>query len=280
MSRSRNRPRLPVWGAVAWSLIWAAVVVAPAGAQAPPAGPQVVDIAGASYIEFDEAAGIVKAEGRPVIVTRGRTVLRGLRVRYDQRERVVAAEGGVELTEPGVVLSADSAELRLTDDRVRATGSVKVVSTREDQVAELRAAEAEVFLRTRRFTATGGVSLVRGEATLSGRRLDYDDAARVAVVTGEPVARLKEATMTAEIITFLLEQEILRGEGSAQVRRADLAGSARRVEVRSREGIMRLIGDALLVRGRDRLTAAEIEAALDGSRVVTRGNSRAVITPP
>jgi len=135
-------------------------------------------------------------------------------------------------------------------------------------------------LQTRTFTAAGDVSLIRGDATLSGRRLDYDDTTRVAVATGEPTARFKDAVVAAEIITLLLEQETLRAEGTATVRRGELTGTARRVEVRAREGTIRLIGDAQLMRGRDRVTADEIQAALDGSRIVTRGGSRVVVTPP
>lgn len=280
MSPLPSRRLPPVRHAIIWALVWAAVGPAPAAAQAPAPEPQVIEITGASYVEFDEATGMWKAEGQPVAVTRGRTVLRAPRVRYDQRAGVVAAEGGIELADRGIVVSGDTADLRLAEDRVRAAGNVKIVSAREAPPTEMRAPEADGSLRTRRFSATGGVSLVRGDATLTGRRLDYDDAARVAVVTGEPAARFREASLTAEIVTLLLEQEMLRGEGSAQVRRGELSGSARRVEVRSRDSVVRLIGEALLVRGRDRVTAEEIEAALDGSRITTRGSSRVVVTPP
>ena len=257
-------------------LAWAMALPTGAGAQ----GPAVVEITGASRAEFEEATGIWIAEGRPVTVTRGQTVLRASRVRYDQRARVVTADGGVELAEPGIILSADAAELRFTDERVRATGRVKVVSTRVDPPVELRALQVDGVLQARTFTAAGDVSLVQGDATLSGRRLDYDDATRVAVATGEPTARFKDAVVAAEIITLLLEQETLSAEGAATVRRGELTGSARRVEVRAREGTIRLTGDAQLTRGRDRVTADEIQAALDGSRIVTRGGSRVVVTPP
>lgn len=257
------------------AVLWA--VAFPGGAKAQ--GPAVVEITGASRVEFEEATGVWTAEGQPVTVTRGRTVLRASRIRYDQRARVVAAEGGAELTEPGISLAADAAELRLTDDRVRATGRVKVVSTREDPPVEVRAVEIDGILRTRTFTAAGDVSLTRGDATLSGRRLDYDDATRIAVATGDPAARFREAVVTAETITLAIEQETLRAEGAATVRRGELTGGARRVEVRSREGTIRLVGDAQLTRGPDRVTADEIQAALDGSRIVTRGGSRVVVTP-
>ena len=257
------------------AVLWAVVFPGGVDAQAP----AVVEITGASRVEFEEATGVWTVEGQPVTVTRGRTLLRAPRIRYDQRARVVAAEGGVELTEPGISMAADAAELRLADDRVRATGRVKVVSTRDESPVEVRAVQVDGVLRTRTFTATGDVSLTRGDATLSGRRLDYDDATRIAVASGEPAARFREAVVTAETITLVIEQESLRAEGSATVRRGELTGGARRVEVRSREGTIRLVGDAQLARGRDRVTADEIQAALDGSRIVTRGSSRVVVTP-
>jgi len=264
-----------VRGVVLLAVLWA--VAFPGGAEAQ--GPAVVEITGASRVEFEEATGVWTAEGQPVTVTRGRTVLRASRIRYDQRARVVAAEGGAEVTEPGISLAADAAELRLTDDRVRATGRVKVVSTREDPPVEVRAVEMDGVLRTRTFTAAGDVSLTRGDATLSGRRLDYDDATQIAVATGDPAARFREAVVTAGTITLVIDEETLRAEGAATVRRGELTGGARRVEVRSREGTIRLVGDAQLTRGPDRVTADEIQAALDGSRIVTRGGSRVVVTP-
>ncbi len=266
--------RLVGW-VVLLAVLWAVVFPGGADAQAP----AVVEITAASRVEFEEATGVWTAEGQPVTVTRGRTLLRAPRIRYDQRARVVTAEGGVELTEPGISLAADAAELRLTDDRVRATGRVRVVSTREDLPVEVRALEMDGVLRTRTFTATGDVSLTRGDAMLSGRRLDYDDTTRIAVATGEPAARFREAVVTAETITLVIEQETLRAEGAATVRRGELTGGARRVEVRSREGTIRLVGDAQLARGSDRVTADEIQAALDGSRIVARGGSRVVVTP-
>jgi hypothetical protein len=235
---------------------------------------------GALRVDIDEAAGTWTAEGQPVIVTRGRVVLRAPRIRYDLRARVVTASGGIQVTEAGLTVSGDAAEIRLADDWLRVSGDVRVVNAREDPPAELRASELEAALRTRRLSATGGVSLVRGAAALTGQRLDYDDATRVAIVTGEPVARFMRATLTAGSIALLLEPEILRGEGAAQIRRGDLAGGARRIDVRSREGHLRHMGEAVLVRGRDRLTAGEIDAALDGSRIVARGSARVVVTPP
>jgi lipopolysaccharide export system protein LptA len=259
--------------AVVWAL--ARTLAFPAGAAVQ--APSVVEITGASRAEFDEATGVWTVEGQPATVTRGRTVLRAPRIRYDQRSRIVTADGGAELTEPGIRLAAETAEYRLSDEQIRAAGQVRIVSTREAPPVEVRALEVQGVLPARRFVAAGDVVLVRGDAQLSGRRLDYDDAARVAVATGAPAARVREAVLTAEVITVHLVPEVLQAEGAAVVRRGELTGSAQRVEIRAREDTVSLIGGAQLVRGRDRATAQEIQAALDGSRVVARGGAQVVV---
>lgn len=267
--------------ALAVALLWSLTVHATASAQAPPPPrPSPIEIDGATYVEFDESTGVWRIAGAPVTITRGRTVLKAARGRFDQRAGLVTAEGGVEVTEPGVTVRADAVELRLADDRLRARGNVLLTSMRDEQIATLRAPEVDGSLRTRRFTASGGVSLARGEVTMTGRRLDYDDAERVAVVTGEPVVRFKDGTMTAEVVTLLLARDLVRGDGSARLRRGDLSGSARRVDVHLRDGLATLLGEARVERGRDRIEADDIQVALDGSRIAARGTSRMTVVPP
>ncbi len=279
----------PLWCVTAATPVVLACLIAalpasgyPAAAQAPAPAvqrPLPIEISGATYVEYDESTGVWRLEGAPVTMTRGRTVLRAPRGRFDERARIVTAEGGVELTEPGVVLRADAAELRLADDRIRARGNVRLTSTRDDQTTTLLAPEAEGSLQTRRFSATGGVSIARGEWTIVGRRLDYDDTDRMAVITGNPEVRFRDGTMTADVVTISLAREHARGEGSARLRRGDLVGVARRVDVHLREGLATLSGAARVERGRDRLEADEIQVELDRSRVTARGNSRLTLTP-
>jgi len=250
----------------------------PAGAQAPPAGP--IQITGATLLEYDEATGKWRLEGAPVTVTRGQSVVRAARAQFDERARIVTAEGGVEMTQPGLALRADAAELWLADERIRARGNVRLTSTREGQAATLIAPEVEGLLLTRRFVASGGVSITRGEVTVTGRRVEYDDGEQVAVVTGEPEVRYRDGVVTADVVTAWLGREHVRGEGAVRLRRADLTGSARRVDVRLREQLATLSGGARVERGADRLDAEEIEVELDRSRATARGNPRLTITPP
>src|SRR5688572_6475804 len=94
--------------------LWLLIVLArPAAAQAPPAAALPVEVAGATLAEFDSTSGTWRLEGSPVIVTRGQTVLRAPRVRFHERTRVIMVEGGADLTEPGVAVRADAAEIRL-----------------------------------------------------------------------------------------------------------------------------------------------------------------------
>lgn len=263
--------------AAAFSTSW----TTPARGEAPAdAGTSVVELSGATFVEYDEGSGVWRAEGAPAVATRGMTVLRAPRIRYDQRARVLTAEAGAELTDANLAVRTDSAEFHLADDRLRGRGAVRVTSGRGDQMVTLTAPEVEGSLRTRRFVATGGVVLRRGEWRLTGRRLEYDDATRNAAVTGEPEARFRDAQLTADLITLLLDDEIGRGIGSARLRRGELSCSARLVEVYLREGRAVLTGDARVDRGRDRLTAEQIDMELDGTRITARGAPRLNISPP
>ncbi|MGQ0550668.1 MAG: LptA/OstA family protein [Armatimonadota bacterium] len=271
--------------AIAMALAVPAASDAVALAQAPApvqrvSGSLPVEITGATVVEYDEATGIWRVEGAPVTVTRGRMVLRAPRGRFDERARIVTAEGGVDVAEPGMTMRADAVELRLADERIRARGNVRLVTTRDGQTATLVAPEAEGSLATRRFAATGGVSITRGEWTVTGRRVDYDDADQVAVITGEPEVRFKDGVMTADTVTVWVAREQARGEGSVRLRRGDLIGSGRRVEMRLREQLATLSGAARVERGRDRLEAEEIQVELDRSRATARGSPRLTITPP
>lgn len=276
-SRSRSNPAR-AWAAACLILGW--VLAHPAAAQAQAGPAPAVEVRGATLLEYDGTTGVLRAEGAPVSVVRGTTVLRAARIRFDTRAGAVSAAGGVEVTDRGLAVHADMVEFRMADEHVRASGGVRVRSVRDGESTVLSAPAAEGWLRSRRFSASGGVSVERGEWTVWGRTLDYDDGQGVAVMTGDPVARFREATMAARAITFLTAAEVARGEGAVVLRRGDVVGSAPRVEVFGREGKAVLSGGAAVERGRDRVTAEVIEVALDGSRVTGRGASRLVITPP
>lgn len=258
------------------------------GAPAPGASPAAlpIEVTGATFAEFDDATGITRMEGSPLVLTRGRTVIRAPRARYDRRTRVLTAEGGVDAAEPGITIHAEAAEYRLDDEGIRGTGDVRITDTRRDQSSgeeqqtTMRAPEVSGSLRTRRFVAAGGVTLMRGEWTLTGRRGEYDEPTRVAIITGDPQARFRDAVMTSDVVTLFLDREIIQGEGSVQLRRGDLTGRGRRVDVFMKERIAVLSGGAAVDRGADRLTAAEIETTLDGQRITARGTSRLVIVSP
>jgi lipopolysaccharide export system protein LptA len=207
-------------------------------------------------------------------------VLRAARIRFDTRAGTVSATGGVEATDLDLSVRADTVEFRMADEHVLAAGGVRVRLVRDGEATVLSAPQAEGWLRSRRFSARGGVSVERGEWTVSGRTLDYDDGTGAAVTSGDPVARLGQVTVTARVITFLTAEEVARAEGAVVLRRGDVVGSAPRAEVFGREGRAVLSGGAAVERGRDRVTAEVIEIALDGSRVAARGASRLVIMPP
>jgi lipopolysaccharide export system protein LptA len=248
----------------------------PAWAQTP-APP--VEISGATRLEYQESGGIVVALGAPVVVSRGRTVVRAPMIRYDIRMRVVDASGGVEVEEPGLSLRGATAVVRLSDESVRIAGGAVVQSRRDGDESVLEAPQLDGSLATRRFVAAGGVTMRRGELTITGQRLEYDDGTTTAVLTGDAHARYRDATMTAGTITAIIAQELARGEGAVRVRRGEIVATAPRVEMNLRTRRAVLSGGAAAERGRDRLTAATIDVDLETDRVTARGEPHLVINP-
>ncbi|MDR7554019.1 MAG: LptA/OstA family protein [Armatimonadota bacterium] len=269
--------RAPV-RAVALSALVLALAAA-AGA-AVPAAPGPLELRGATRVEVDDARGLWTVLGAPVELVRGQLRLRAPRLRYDVRAGVVDAEGGVDAAAPGVEAHAERAALRLDDEWLRADGDVRLTATQGAVPVRMRAPQVEGSLRTRRFVATGGVTVVRGEATLQGHRVDYDDGTRRAVVTGDPALRVREALLTAQTLVLLVDEDRVTGEGGVRVRRGDLVATAARADLRLRDGVATLAGNARAQRGADVITAAELVVALDGSSVVARGAPRLTITPP
>ncbi len=260
--------------------------VAPTTAQtSPPAQALPIDVTGVTFAEMDDATGITRMEGSPLVVTRGRTVIKALRARYDRRTRVLTAEGAVEAVEQGVTIRADAAEYRLDDESVSARGNVRMTSVAQGASPEqlpttLLTPEVSGSLRTRRFVASGGVTIVRGAWTVSGRRAEYDDGTKAAVVTGEPHVRFGDGVMTADVLIMFLDTETMRAEGSVQLRRGDLTGRAQRADVSLKAQVAVFTGNARVDRGADHVTADVIETTLDGQRITARGASRLVVTSP
>ena len=259
---------------------------APTTAQtSPPAQTLPIDVTGVTFAEIDDATGITRMEGSPLVVTRGRTVIKALRARYDRRTQVLTAEGAVEAVEPGVTIRADAAEYRLDDESVSARGNVRMTSVAQGASAEqlpttLLTPEVSGSLRTRRFVASGGVTIVRGAWTVSGRRGEYDDGTKAAVVTGEPHVRFGDGVMTADVLVMFLDTETMRAEGSVQLRRGDLTGRSQRADVSLKAQVAVFTGNARVDRGADRVTADVIETTLDGQRITARWASRLVVTSP
>jgi len=266
--------------ALVFSVPWSA----PAAAQTPPS-PQAlpIEVTGVTFAEFDDVTGITRMDGSPLVATRGLTVIKALRARYDRRARTLAAEGGVEASEPGLTIRADAIEYRLDDESFHAGGNVRMTSVPQGQTSQattILAPEVAGSLRTRRFVATGGVTIIRGEWTVTGRRGEFDDGTKVAVVTGDPEVRFGEGVMTADTLILFLDAERVQGEGSVQMRRGELTGRAHRVDVSMKAGLAVFSGSARVDRGSNRVTADVIETTLDGQRITAHGASRLVVASP
>jgi len=282
MSRSRRVGVLGVVAVVAlgtWCAI-PAVAQIPAGAQTLP-----IDVTGATFAEFDDTTGVARMEGSPLVVTRGRTVIKAARARFDRRTQVLTADGAVEAAAEGVTIRADAIEYGLSDESIRANGSVRITSVGQgtpgpQPPTTLVAPEVSGSLRTRRFVATGGVTIVRGEWTVRGRRADYDEGTKAAVITGDPEVRFGDGVMTADTLTMFLDAETIRADGAVQMRRGEMTGRAKRADISLKSQIAVFSGDARVDRGTSRLTADVIEATLDGQQVTARGASRLVLTSP
>lgn len=262
----------------AWALVLT-TPVATATAQQPQPSPQGIEISGATHVEFDDASGIWQMQGAPVVATRGSATVRAPSLRYDSRQQILQATGGVTYTDDTITLAAAEITVWMKEDRALAEGDVTAVWREEDRETKVQSRRLEVWTQQRRAVGTGGVTAVRKNATITGDQLEYDDRRQWGMVTGDARVVTPDGTLSADRLEWRLDREEFTAEGNARLTHEDLEGQAPRAVLQQREGIAVLSGGATVRQGRNETRAQTVTVDLRGKRLTASGQAHIVVYP-
>ncbi len=295
---------------VALLLAIAAALILPAAGRGAPAGPPEPPF----RISADNLTGGREPDGDVLYlngnlrVTRGRTVLTADNGRYLRATGLIDLTGNVKLVDSSTTVTCEHATFSENDDRLNLDGNVVIV----DKEARLHAPMGWYDRRTGLAHLTGGVSgqekqqhIFADEATylrdssivqarghvrgvddeshsdLEAKAVDFDRRTRVAVATGDPVLRSKDADSSVTVLRALKlrvdsRSRVAEAMDSVRVERDTLSGRAdyARFDDLSGEGI--LLGSPRLWDQETRVSGDTIETRAQKrklQRVIVRGNA-------
>src|SRR5579875_2983439 len=206
--RVARRPRGRLAGVLLWALAWAAAGVVPPralGATSLPSRQETVQVqvTGATVATYDDRTHQYVFRGPQVVVTRGADRLEAPEVLYNAaREQVVLPQRGrvaYDLEARRAVVEGRAVLVR-GGDRLEADSVLADLGRR---VAEAR----------------GHVTVVVPEQGLraTAERALYDEQARSATLTGHVTLWRGRDVLTAERVTLLLREHLVRAEGNPEL---------------------------------------------------------------
>ncbi len=251
------------------------VSVAAAPAQISP--PQI-EVTGATLVEFDDTTGVWNLQGQPVVITRGPTLVRAERVRYDTKQQLVTASSSVFYRDNSVEVSAGTVAVWVLTQTVTAEGEVRVAYHGREAV-QLTAARVELAGRAGQATASGAAVLTHPRGTLTAAQITYDAAPAHAVAAGGVNVETPEGSLRADRVEAFWETGELLAAGNVSITRSDLQGRAARATLHQQTGIAELAGSAVLQLGAHLFSAPLIAVELRTRRVTASGGVRLVAYP-
>lgn len=249
-----------------------------------------VEITGASRAEYDDRSGIWVLQGEEVFLKRGDLEVRAPLVRYNQKNRVAFASGGVVVRSRDHELQAPEVEVFLEEERAVARDGATIKYSREDGETTLKADRITAWWGEGRAVAEGSVVVTSTEAagevppegrvtvtTLNARRVEVWDRGRQVVAEGSVTVHRGDTVLTGERLEVNDRQGTALASGSPWVRVKDVEGRAGVIEARTREEVVFLRGGVHITRGSLEATAPEGEihrkegwARLSGGVTLTR----------
>ncbi|MDQ7849406.1 MAG: hypothetical protein QN152_02655 [Armatimonadota bacterium] len=251
-----------------------------AGQPAAAQGGPPVEVTGASYAEYDRAAGTWLLRGFPVVVAWGPARLEAPEVRYDERRGLVEASGGVVLRQETLVLRASRTAAWLRSNLVVAEEGVEVTAQRGADLVRLTAGRIEVDLARRRVMAEGSPLLTFGQMRLAGRRLEFDAAAEVGTAAGDADLTLPEGRLQAGRVEARLAEERATAVDDVRLTAGELLARAPLAVADGRAGVVTLSGGVVVRRGSHTLTAEVVRVELRARRVTATGGPRLTLGGP
>ncbi len=289
-------PRSPATAAALLVLLGAGLVWPPPAAPGPrPALAQLsparsaredrlpVDVEGATVVEYDAQSDQYTFRGERVVVTRGAQRLEAPEIFYDgARRRALLPRRGT-ISTPTMELSADRITADLAARHVLAVGQVAGRLLEGGVWAHLSAARIEADDRpdAQRAEATGDVVMIRADEEVRGDRVTYDRLARRSTVEGHVVLTRGVDRLQADRIAIDLGTDDAEATGHVVLQRQgqEMRASADRAAYSRRRQVAVLSGRAVLVRGRDTLTAEQIDVDFARHLAVADGHPQIVAYP-
>lgn len=198
---------------------------------------------------------------------------------YDSNQGVMVANGNVRMVQNSAVMTGAHAEYNSKTKEAYITGGVEVV--KED--ATLHSAEIRSYDNTH-LVATGDPVLTKGDSTLIGPQIDYYSDKQYAKVTGAGKLTTADSVMTANQIESFFSENRAVAQGDVHIvsatRNIDaVSDQAVYYGNKGEDGKTVLTGNARAVQDGNVLTGNVMTLYLDRKNIDVQGRSKLVIIP-
>jgi lipopolysaccharide export system protein LptA len=200
-------------------------------------------------------------------------------IEYDSVKGIMVAQGNVRMVQENTIMTGSNAEYNSKTKEAHVTGGVQVVKDDATLTAEKVDSYDNVHM-----IAVGDPVLTKGESRLTGPQIDYYSDKQYALVTEWAKLHTPDGDMTADQIEAFFNEDRAVAKGNvhivSQTRNMD-ATSDQAVYYGSKEqqGKTILTGNARAVQDGNVLTGNTLTLYLDNKVIDVQGRSKLVITP-
>lgn len=225
------------------------------------------------------AALLLTAPAAPLYAAGGPVAVTADTIDYDANSGVINAQGGVEITQNGAILTGAAATYNTKNKQAHLTGGVRV----EKDGAVLTAPEVFSY-DDNHIVAQDNVVVTKEDKRLTGRHADYYTDRQYALVTGDARLTSSDAVMTAPQIEAFFAEDRAVGSGGVHI-----VSDTRHIDATADTGTyygpktgqerMLLTGNARAVQDGNTLTGQTLTIYSDSRTIDATGRPRLVITP-
>jgi lipopolysaccharide export system protein LptA len=200
-------------------------------------------------------------------------------IEYDSVNGNMIAKGGIQLTQEGAVMTGTTAEYNTKTNEAHITGGVKVV---KDE-ATLTSVEVRSY-DNNHIVALGDAVLIKGDNRLDGPQIDYYVDKQYALVPNAARLTMPDSLMTANQIEAFMAENRVVASGNVHmvndIRKLD-ATSDQAVYYGAKEaqGKVVMTGNARAVQDGNVLTGNSLTLYLDDKTMDAQGRTKLIIKP-
>jgi len=200
-------------------------------------------------------------------------------IQYDSTQQIIIANGNVNMIQEKAAMTGSHAEYNSKTREAYVTGGVRLV--KDD--ATLLAAEVRSYDNTH-MVATGAPVLTQGDSELTGPQIDYYTDQQYAIVTGWAKLKTTDSVMTANQIESFFAENRAVAQGDVHI-----VSSARQLDAtadqavyygsKGEQGKTVLSGNPKAVQEGNVLTGNTMTLYLDKKNIDVQGRSKLIIIP-